>query len=302
MLYYSEVVNTPMCAVTGLPHGPALRRALEELVAGTSSAHWLMLMRIDRIEYINSHYGREEGDETLHRIARIISRTAHSDELYRADGPLFALLFAGDVPAALAMAERIRKSVAESQELIEPLSVSIGLVEGLDADSATALEEIAQSRLQIARRRGGNTVCAVSYSDDDTPYSSAVILVVDPEVDALGVLIRELEAKGFSVMTATDGLEALQMISQFAPDVVISELTVPKLSGFELRARLRQSEELAAIPFVLLSHRRTDELVRQAASLRILHYHQKPVSVVMVAELVKNLAGPRLVDDGAGCV
>lgn len=261
-----------------------------------------MFVRVDRIEYINNHYGRETGDETLNRIAQIVSRAAPSADIYRADGPLFALLFSGDVAAALAAAEQIRKSVAESRELIEPLSVSIALVEGQDADSPEGLEEIAYARLQIARRRGGNTVCAVSYSDDDAPFSSGVILVVDPELDALGVLIRELEAKGYSVMTASDGLQALQMISQFAPDVVVSEITVPKLSGFELRTRLRLSVELAAIPFVLLSHRRTDELVRQAASLRILHYHQKPVSVVMVAELVKNLAGPRLVDEEAGCV
>lgn len=301
-MLYTEVMDTEYCAITGLPHGPALRLALDELVAGTATGTWLMFIRIDRIEYINSHYGRETGDETLHRVAQILLRTADSGNLHRGAGPLFVLLFTGDSPAALATAERIRKSVAESAELIEPLSVSIALVAGDEADSAETLEDIAESRLQIARRRGGNTVCAVSYADNDSDFSSGVILVVDPDVTALGVLIREIEAKGFTVMTATDGLEALQLISQFAPDVVISELTVPKLSGFELRVRLRQSEELAVIPFVLLSHRWTDALIRQASSLRILHYYQKPVSAVMVAELVKNLAGPRLVDHETGCV
>lgn len=120
--------------------------------------------------------------------------------------------------------------------------------------------------------------------------ASGTVLLIDPDVESLVALVREIESRGFGVLTASDGLEGLQIVSQSVPDVVVSEVTVPHIGGFELRTRMRQSADLTLVPFVLLSHRRNDDLIREASALRILHYYQKPVPVVLIAELVKNLA------------
>ncbi|SIQ27572.1 diguanylate cyclase (GGDEF) domain-containing protein [Alkalispirochaeta americana] len=294
-------MNDIQCPTTGLPAGSALEKAIQNLVEHNTSNGWILFIHVDRIEYINTFYTRKEGDETLYRIAQILSRI-ESSHLYRFAGPIFVMTLTGNTAKALDVAEQLRRAVGDSTELIENLTVSIGLVAADEAESAMKIQDIALDRLKTARRRGGNTICAISHSDEDSEYSSKTVLLVDPESDMLTVLIREIENKGFSVITAQDGLEALQVVSQISPDVIISELTVPKLGGFELRARLRQSEELGAIPFVLLSHRWNDELIREASSLRILHYHQKPLSAVHIAELVKNLAVGRFREEESGCV
>ena len=153
------------------------------------------------------------------------------------------------------------------------------------------LEAVALSRLRIARQSGGNTVCAASPTSDGGGLAAGTILIVDPEVERLRPLVRELEAGGVSVFTVSDGIEAMQLMNQVVPDVVISEVTVPKLNGFELRERLSRASEFSRIPFVLVSHRKNDDLLRQAASLGIVHYFRKPVSVSELTGLVKNLTG-----------
>ncbi len=278
-----------VCALTGLPQGAILERALQNLIDQHVSDAWVIFIRVDRIEYINSYHGRDTGDEIIYRISKILGRTEAS-LLYRYDGPIFVLLFIGNTERAIDLAERLRKAIAESTELVEPVSASLGLVSIDEVESGQEIRDLAMQRLRSARRRGGNAVCAVSYNEADTDQSSGIVLLVDPEADSLGVLIREIETRGFAVLTAYNGIEALQLASQIAPDVIISELSVPKLSGFELLRKLRQSEELGRIAFVLLSHRRNDQLIREAAGLGILHYFQKPTSAVQVAELVRNIA------------
>jgi DNA-binding response OmpR family regulator len=63
----------------------------------------------------------------------------------------------------------------------------------------------------------------------------------------------------------------------------------PRLNGFELRERLRANALWAAIPYILVSHKKNEDLVRRAVDLDIRHYFRKPLSIVEVAGLVQNL-------------
>lgn len=301
MLHFVLDMSDTHCELTGLPTGALLDQAITEATTRSPEQAWILFARVDRIEYINTHYSREEGDEVLFRVSRLLTETVPV-QLFRYEGPIFAIVTDGDTGHALALAERIRKAVAEFSELIESLTVSIALVGGDEADSAEALEDLALDRLQTARRAGGNTVSAVSAEEETDQYSSGTVLLVDPDAELLTVLIREVEARGYSVITAGDGMEALQQVTQISPDVIISELTVPKIDGLELRARLHRTEQHGSVPFILLAHRRNDQLIREAAALRILHYHQKPTSAVLIAELVHNLAQGRFRPEEAGCV
>jgi CheY-like chemotaxis protein/GGDEF domain-containing protein len=272
--------------------GEALSTALASLLVSSPANGWIFFIRADQIEYINTVYGRDEGDTTFRRIGEILAAAAPL-QLYRHAGPVFAAMLTGNTAQALETAERFRKSVAESTELVEPFSVSVALLSTDEVDDREEVFSLGVSRLTNARRRGGNTVSAVSHAEEEDAYSSGTVIVIDPEIEMLTVLIREIESRGLTVMTTTDGLEALQMVSQFTPDVIVSEINVPKIGGFELRAKLREFEELGDIPYVILSHRQNDDLIREAAALQIVHYHKKPVSALLIAELVTNLAATR---------
>src|ERR1700722_17275256 len=73
--------------------------------------------------------------------------------------------------------------------------------------------------------------------------SKGRVLVVDDEASARSGLERLLEQEGFSVKTAADGSIALRVASEFAPDVVVTDLKMPEMDGIELLKRLREQDQ-----------------------------------------------------------
>src|SRR5712664_4084907 len=81
----------------------------------------------------------------------------------------------------------------------------------------------------------------------------ARILVVDDVPDNVDILQMRLEAQGYEVMTAADGLEALDKIRALLPDLVLLDVMMPKLDGIETVKRLKADPSLPFIPVVLVT-------------------------------------------------
>jgi two-component system alkaline phosphatase synthesis response regulator PhoP len=79
------------------------------------------------------------------------------------------------------------------------------------------------------------------------------ILVVDDEIYIVHILEFSLTMEGYSVLTASNGEEALHVIEQERPDLVVLDIMMPKLDGFEVCRRLRQDEQFRSLPVILLS-------------------------------------------------
>ncbi|MFO8065563.1 MAG: response regulator, partial [Spirochaetia bacterium] len=291
------------CPITHLPKAEFIRRRLESLAAHTASESWLFLISADSIETINASFGREAGDQALRSVAQVIERVRDvfnhpsGKTVFRYDGPVIAYVCDGSLRDALAVSERLRKEVLEREVFFQKLTASIGMASLTEVAESQKnirqqiqdLEAIVLSRLRIARQSGGNTVCAASPASERGGLASGTILIVDPDADRLRPLVREFETMGMSVFLAGDGVEAMQIMNQVVPDAVISEVAVPKLDGFELRERLSRASEFSRIPFVLVSHRKNDDLLQRAGALGILHYFKKPVSVSELTGLIQNL-------------
>ena len=81
----------------------------------------------------------------------------------------------------------------------------------------------------------------------------AKILVVDDEPDILRVVVKIMEARGHSVITATDGAIAIETAGKETPDVVILDVNLPKMDGFEVCKRLKTGETTKHIPIVMMT-------------------------------------------------
>ena len=81
----------------------------------------------------------------------------------------------------------------------------------------------------------------------------ASILVVDDEPDIVRVVVRIMEARGHTVATAHDGVEALDQVRASRPDVIILDVNLPGMNGFEVCNRLRADESTRAIPIVMMT-------------------------------------------------
>jgi two-component system alkaline phosphatase synthesis response regulator PhoP len=79
------------------------------------------------------------------------------------------------------------------------------------------------------------------------------ILVVDDEVYILHILDFSLGAEGYEVLTAADGDEAIRVARTEKPDLIVLDIMMPKVDGFEACRRLKADPETSAIPVILLT-------------------------------------------------
>ncbi|HSM08986.1 MAG TPA: response regulator transcription factor [Gemmatimonadota bacterium] len=87
------------------------------------------------------------------------------------------------------------------------------------------------------------------------------VLVVDDEPDILSILVYQLSREGFRVSTAVSGRSAIETAIAEAPDLVVLDLMLPELDGYEVLAQLRGHDSTRAIPVILLTAR-TEEVER----------------------------------------
>ncbi len=84
---------------------------------------------------------------------------------------------------------------------------------------------------------------------------SNVALVVDDSMLIRYTVCRFLEERGFAVESATNGVEALQVLSRVHPDLIITDVKMPRMSGTELISALKSKPETAKIPIIIVAGR-----------------------------------------------
>ena len=83
----------------------------------------------------------------------------------------------------------------------------------------------------------------------------AVALVVDDSMLIRYTVCRFLEERGFAVESATNGLEALQILERVRPDLIVTDMQMPKMSGTELITAVKKNPETAKIPIIIVAGR-----------------------------------------------
>ena len=108
----------------------------------------------------------------------------------------------------------------------------------------------------------------------------ARILVVDDEAAQREIIVYNLEAAGFEVMSADNGEDAVLMVQEEHPNLVVLDWMMPKLSGLEVCRQLRSNKETKEIPIILLSARSEDVDKVRGLEIGADDYVSKPFSVV----------------------
>lgn len=121
--------------------------------------------------------------------------------------------------------------------------------------------------------------------------SRATVLLVDDEPHIPMVVGKKLASAGFDVITASDGEEGLAAAKEARPDLIITDLQMPFMSGAELAEAVRSTPEIAEIPIVLLTARGYVLSDEQRERNHITHVLSKPFSVSQILELISGLLG-----------
>jgi CheY-like chemotaxis protein len=81
----------------------------------------------------------------------------------------------------------------------------------------------------------------------------STILIVDDEPTARETLVAMLEGENYELQLAKDGFQALQMLQQLQPDLILLDVMMPGMDGFEVCRRIRSMPELAEVPIIILT-------------------------------------------------
>lgn len=121
--------------------------------------------------------------------------------------------------------------------------------------------------------------------------NSRRILVVEDEKDMAALVRFRLEANGYEVSVAHDGQEALTKARHDRPDLIVLDLMLPKMSGYEVCAMLKQDSNYKSIPIVVFTARAQDADKKLAFSMGADEYLTKPFEPEILLEKIKKILG-----------
>lgn len=125
------------------------------------------------------------------------------------------------------------------------------------------------------------------------PMPTRRVLVVDDDQELRGLVVNVLRRDGYTVIEASDGLEALDVAARALPDLVVIDITLPGMDGVEVTRQLKATPYLAAVPVVALSALTQQAVRDRAFAAGCAHYLVKPCPPAALRDTVAEaLAGP----------
>jgi CheY-like chemotaxis protein len=115
------------------------------------------------------------------------------------------------------------------------------------------------------------------------------VLIIDDSDDILFILKTELEHFGYVVDIAADPMEGLRMAEARSPDVIVSDIGLPGLDGFELIKRIRQRPELSSAPVIALTGLDSEDDAASMQAHGFSGHLVKPVDGATVAALIQSV-------------
>jgi chemosensory pili system protein ChpA (sensor histidine kinase/response regulator) len=155
--------------------------------------------------------------------------------------------------------------------------VALATVYGDAARAMTQASEAAQATgvTPAARAAAANTL-------------APLVLVVDDSITVRRVTQRLLKREGFRVALANDGLHALEVLAQEKPDVVLSDIEMPRMDGFDLLRNIRNDANLRDLPVIMITSRIAEKHREHAMELGVDHYLGKPYSEEELLALIRS--------------
>ncbi|OTG73973.1 hybrid sensor histidine kinase/response regulator [Acinetobacter sp. ANC 4169] len=128
----------------------------------------------------------------------------------------------------------------------------------------------------------------LSDQREHSRYSNArrLIMIVDDSVTVRKVTSRLLERQGFDVVTAKDGVDAMEQLENVKPDLMLLDIEMPRMDGFEVTNLVRHHEVHQNLPIIMITSRTGEKHRERAFSLGVTHYMGKPFQE---AELLENI-------------
>jgi two-component system phosphate regulon response regulator PhoB len=129
-------------------------------------------------------------------------------------------------------------------------------------------------------------------NSEQEPENKFLILVVDDSADNVAMLSLDLQREGYRVVTATDGEEAISVACCTLPNLILMDISMPRLDGLGATRRIREKEALRNVPVIAVTAHGTEGFQRAAYDVGVSGYLTKPVDFVRMHLLIARLLAP----------
>ncbi|MDD5058731.1 MAG: response regulator [Sideroxydans sp.] len=132
---------------------------------------------------------------------------------------------------------------------------------------------------------------AVADAEPQAEHKALRALVVDDSLSALRSLVQVLKDAEFEVRTANDGMEAVSVLEGFVPDIILTDMEMPRMNGLELTANVRHTERTRNVPIIMITSRSTEKHRQMSAAAGVDVHLIKPFSDDVLLQHVMRLTG-----------
>lgn len=244
----------------------------------------LLLIQLDQLVSLNKKYGKEIGNEAIKHLVYVLDQVkSNKVMLFKENGPgIYAMLDRSTEDAIMKEALKFRNAVKESTHFIEAVTVSIAVVTCQELDMNAAIEEkikyifnTIEKRMAYAKLKE-NGVIIDHQTELPESYEGAILLVDQDEINR-NMLFRVFRRIHFNVIMADSVDQALDIMSEERIDIVISEINLSKLDGFQLKMQMNESKAFKDIPFIMVSHNKSIDNIKRGNLLGVDLILEKPI-------------------------
>lgn len=127
-----------------------------------------------------------------------------------------------------------------------------------------------------------------------TTNSRATVLVVDDSVTVRKVTSRLLERQGLDAVVAKDGVDAIEILQELTPDLILLDIEMPRMDGFEVATQVRHHSRLRTIPIIMITSRTGEKHRERAMEIGVNDYMGKPFQENELLSRIQALLGSHI--------
>jgi len=181
--------------------------------------------------------------------------------------------------------------------VVKPLGKQLSNLPGISAATIMGDGSVMLILDLIALMRNAQLVKNMSQSADSKRKgiaSKSTILVVDDSVTVRKVTSRFLERQGFNVAVAKDGVDAIEILQDTTPDMILLDIEMPRMDGFEVATQVRHNQRLQHIPIIMITSRTGEKHRERALEIGVNDYMGKPFQEQELLNKIQGILGKKV--------
>jgi chemosensory pili system protein ChpA (sensor histidine kinase/response regulator) len=259
------------------------------IALATSMVEQVLRLKADALTLLYEEKSIEFQDRpyTLYSLQQLLGRASTARDLHPYNSVL--LLRSG----VKRIAVHVDELLGNHEIVVKAIGAQLGRVPGVTG--ATVLPDghialIMNPVLLAQGQRAAPSTARVIHTTTAKAALAPMVMVVDDSLTVRKITGRLLEREGYRVVTAKDGVDALEQMADALPKVMLVDIEMPRMDGFDLLRHVRAEARTQGIPIIFISSRTAEKHRNQAAQLGVNAFLGKPYPEAELLQLVSKYA------------